>query len=410
MLNYLCVMNTFRFPSIQINTIPGKLHPKAEKHVKKGHPWVFDQGIEVLKKKGKTGDTVVLFDQRRNKFLAFGLLDLDSPIRIKVLQSHKAGKPNEEWILKKVQEAFEIRKPLLATDTNSYRLLFGENDSLPGLICDVYNEVAVIKLYSGIWWPYLKWVVGAIQQTTSAKCIVLRLSRKLQTNSMNIEDGQVVFGELDNEVQLFREHGLQFSANVLKGHKTGYFLDHRANRKRVGELAKDKTVLDVFSYAGGFSVHALVGGAKEVISVDISNQALQLAKGNAKLNSFSGVHKTMAGDAFEVMNSLFEDRQEFDLIVIDPPSFAKQATEVSGAMKSYERLTRLGCKLLARNGILVMASCSSRVSSDEFFELIENVISNVHPQYNMLSRWGHDIDHPITFPEGAYLKCGFYQI
>ncbi|MGB0423343.1 MAG: class I SAM-dependent rRNA methyltransferase [Flavobacteriales bacterium] len=393
-----------------MNIIPGKLLPKAEKHVKKGHPWVFDQGIELLKKKGKTGDVVVLFDQKKNKFLAFGLLDLESPIRIKILQTHTPGKPNEAWILKKIQEAFEIRKPLLLTNTNSFRLLFGENDSLPGLICDVYDRVAVIKLYSGIWWPYLEWIVNSIVQTIDLDAVVLRLSRKLENNKIGIKDGQVIFGELSNEVQVFKEHGLLFEANVLKGHKTGYFLDHRANRKRVGELANGKLVLDVFSYAGGFSVHALVGGAKEVTSVDISKQALELAKSNAKLNRFSGNHHTVSGDAFDVLQKMQENRQKFDLIVIDPPSFAKQATEVDGALSSYERLTKLGCKLLAKNGVLVMASCSSRVSSEQFFELVEGAIKKNHPNYSLLSRWGHDIDHPVTFAEGAYLKCGFYQV
>jgi len=393
-----------------MNIIPGKLLPKAEKHVKKGHPWVFDQGIDLLKKEGTTGDVVVLFDQSKNKFLAFGLLDLDSPIRIKILQSHTPSKLDEAWVLEKVERAFEIRKPLLKTETNSFRLIFGENDSLPSLVCDVYNRVAVVKLYSAIWWPYLEWVVNAIVKILPLDAVVLRLSRKLENNQKGIKNGAVIWGELNNEVQVFKEHGLLFEANVLKGHKTGYFLDHRANRKRVGELSKGKRVLDVFSYAGGFSVHALVGGAERVSSVDISRQALELAKSNAKLNQFTGQHEVLVGDAFEVLQDLKEQKRKFDVVVIDPPSFAKQASEVEGALSSYERLTKLGCGLLAKNGILVMASCSSRVSSDEFFELVEGVLKNYFPQYQLLSRWGHDIDHPVAFDEGAYLKCGFYQV
>jgi len=393
-----------------MNIIPGKLLPKAEKHVKKGHPWVFDQGIDLLKKEGTTGDVVVLFDQSKNKFLAFGLLDLDSPIRIKILQSHTPSKLDEAWVLEKVERAFEIRKPLLKTETNSFRLIFGENDSLPSLVCDVYNRVAVVKLYSAIWWPYLEWVVNAIVKILPLDAVVLRLSRKLENNQKGIKNGAVIWGELNNEVQVFKEHGLLFEANVLKGHKTGYFLDHRANRKRVGELSKGKRVLDVFSYAGGFSVHALVGGAERVSSVDISRQALELAKSNAKLNQFTGQHEVLVGDAFEVLQDLKEQKRKFDVVVIDPPSFAKQASEVEGALSSYERLTKLGCGLLAKNGIMVMASCSSRVSSDNFFELVEGVLKNYFPQYQLLSRWGHDIDHPVAFDEGAYLKCGFYQV
>ncbi len=159
----------------------------------------------------------------------------------------------------------------MQTATNSYRLIFGENDGLPGLIVDVYADVAVVQLHYPIWIPYLEIVLESIVSVIKPSSIVIRLNRLMQSIKNNpFEDGQVVYGSLANEVVVFNEHGIQFSANVIKGHKTGYFLDHRENRKRVGELSKNKTVLDVFAYAGGFSVHALVGGAKMVTSVDIS--------------------------------------------------------------------------------------------------------------------------------------------
>src|SRR5690606_21539908 len=184
-------------------------------------------------------------------------------------------------------------------NTNSYRLVFGENDGFPGFITDVYAEVMVVKLYSAIWFPYLQDILELLIEVSGCKTVVLRLSRNLQAqNYFDLKDGMVLYGTLKNEEVVFVEHGVLFTANVIKGHKTGYFLDHRENRRRVGELAKNKTVLDVFSYAGGFSVHALAGGAEGVTSVDISKQALELATSNAALNGFVDNHYTLAGDAF----------------------------------------------------------------------------------------------------------------
>ena len=220
----------------------------------------------------------------------------------------------------------------------------------------------------------------------------------------------MIHGELENEVIVFNEHGVKFSANVIHGHKTGYFLDHRSNRKRVGELAKSKTVLDVFSYAGGFSVHALAGGATEVTSLDISAQALKIAEANAQLNSHTGKHLTIVGDAFDKMNELAIEGKEFDIVVIDPPSFAKSKPEIEGALKSYKKLALLGLKLVKRGGTLILASCSSRVTSEEFFELMEDTLIEENVNYKILDKTLHDIDHPIGFKEGAYLKCVYVQI
>ena len=159
------------------------------------------------------------------------------------------------------------------------RVIYGENDGLPGLIADLYNDVLVLKLYSAIWKPYLKDIVEALVETTSATSVVLRLNRKLQHNSrLGYSEGDVLYGEMENSVVHFHEYGVNFIADVIKGHKTGYFLDHRQNRREVGERSAGKRVLDVFSYAGGFSVHALAGGASEVVSVDISKQALDLSR------------------------------------------------------------------------------------------------------------------------------------
>jgi len=388
-----------------------KLTTVGERSVRSEHPWIFTDSIEKINKQGASGDIAIIFSHTKNKAIGVGLYDPDSPIRIKMLHHDGGAKLDTNFFSNKIKKAFAIRFPLFATNTNSYRLIFGENDSFPGLIADVYNEVLVVKLYSAIWFPYLEIILKQLIEVSQVKTVVLRLSRSLQqmNNTYGLSEGQVIFGTLTNEVIPFVEHGVNFSANVIKGHKTGYFLDHRDNRKRVGVLSKNKTVLDVFSYAGGFSVHALANQAKEVISVDISKQALALAIENGKLNSFKGTHNTLAGDAFQILRELISKKQTFDVVVIDPPSFAKSKGEIEIAKKKYRQLAELGVQLTAMGGMLVLASCSSRIVADSFFQINKEVLDHQSRPYVLQNRTQHDVDHPISFKEGAYLKTGFYR-
>ncbi|WP_370091497.1 class I SAM-dependent rRNA methyltransferase [Winogradskyella sp.] len=388
-----------------------KLSSKGEQSVVKGHPWVFSNSIVKLNDSARTGDLAIIFSKNKNKVIGIGLYDAKSPIRIKIIHNAETKADiNADFFHQKIKSAFEKRSELLQSNSNSYRLLFGENDGFPGLIADVYSSVLVVKLYSEIWLPYLESILNSLKQVSKVETVVIRLSRNIQNSkNHNLEDGKVIYGTLENEVVEFIEYGVKFSANVIKGHKTGYFLDHRHNRKRVGELSNNKTVLDVFSYAGGFSVHALANGATEVTSMDISKQALELAIENGKLNDYSGIHKTIAGDAFSEMKNLIKRGKRFDIVVIDPPSFAKQRSEVNLAKKKYAQLAELGEKLTAKKGLLVLASCSSRVLAQSFFDLNNRVLNEQSRLFETVLKTQHDVDHPISFPEGAYLKCGYYR-
>ena len=388
-----------------------KLTSKGENYVQEGHPWVFSDSIVKINDTAKTGDLAIIFGKRANKMIGIGLYDAKSPIRIKMIYSDTASvNIDNAFFHQKIQKAYKKRLPLFKTKTNSYRLLFGENDGFPSLIADVYTKVLVVKLYSEIWLPYLQTLLESLIDVSGCKTVVIRLSRSLQNSkSHHLEDGDVVYGDLKDEVVQFIEHGVQFSANVIKGHKTGYFLDHRENRRQVGLLSKNKTVLDVFSYAGGFSVHALANGAKEVTSLDISEQALEIAVQNGKLNAYSGKHMTLAGDAFQLLEELVSKKQHFDVVVIDPPSFAKQQTEVTLAKKKYAQLAQLGVQLTAKGGILVLASCSSRVTATAFYDINAQTLQATKRPFTIAQKTEHDIDHPIGFPEGAYLKCAYYR-
>lgn len=388
-----------------------KLSNSGEKHVLSGHPWLFSNRIDKVNKDGSAGDLAIIFSQKKNTVIGVGLYDPKSPIRVKLLHHGSGASIDNDFFKSKIKVAYSKRLSLLETATNSYRLIYGENDNFPGLIADVYDNVLVIKLYSEIWLPYFDSIAQFLIDISSCDTVVLRLSRTLQREaSITVKDGTVIYGELLNDVVPFLEHGINFSANVIKGHKTGYFLDHRENRRRVGKMSTGKSVLDVFSYAGGFSVHALANGAEEVTSLDISAQALEVAQSNGKLNEYTGIHKTIAGDAFEEMKALISKKKTYDIVVIDPPSFAKQQKEIPLAKKKYAQLAELGLKLVANKGILVLASCSSRVSSRAFFDINLNVLRQQNRSFTVLDTTFHDVDHPIGFPEGAYLKCAYYQL
>jgi 23S rRNA (cytosine1962-C5)-methyltransferase len=392
-----------------VKRIPVKVSKEAERAIRQGHPWVFENSISKISDTAKTGDIAVIFDQKRNQFLALGLIDLESPIRIKIVHHGKPKKIELAFWKEKLQHALDIRAPLLKTNTNAFRLIHGENDGMPSLIVDVYNQVVVIKIYSGLWIPYLADIYNLVHDLMQPAVIIQRLGRLVSQNS-NLEDGAIVRGTLENEKVHYLEHSIHFSTNVIHGHKTGSFLDHRHNRLRVSQLSKDKRVLDVFSYAGGFSVHAAMGGAADVTSLDISQQALNAAVENMAMNTHSTNHQILRMDAFKGLEELIQKRKLFDLVIVDPPSFAKKESEIQGAINSYTRLARLAAQLVAKNGIIVLASCSSRVSDDSFFEACEKGLNSRFRNFSLFEKTFHDIDHPITFPEGAYLKCGYWKL
>ena len=391
-----------------------RISPAAERAIRSGHPWLFANAIRQQSHDGRSGDLAVIFDRKR-RFLAIGLYAPASPIRVRILAQGQPTKIDADWFLYKLETAVEQRLSLLQTNTTGYRLVHGENDGLPGLVIDRYGENYVLKLYTTAWVPHLPALLRGLLAVAQPTRIILRLSRFAQRQHdalFGLADGQLLFGKPLKKSVRFLENGLYFEADVVQGQKTGFFLDQRDNRARVEKLAAGKRVLNVFAYTGGFSLYAARGGAKEVVSLDISQPALANAMRNFKLNRAHEVvaaaeHELLVGDAFLTMKQLIENGRRFEMVIIDPPAFAKRQDEVERALSAYGRLVRLGLKLLRSGGILVMASCSSRVNADQFFELVHKTAVGVGRPLQEIERTGHALDHPIAFPEGAYLKCLF---
>ena len=402
-------------PAPKVRRLATKLTAQGERVLRSGHPWLFDRTVENVKggDDAVVGDLAVIFDRKRDRFAGVGLYDPNSPIRIRVLHQGGPARIDQGFFTERLRAARELRRPLLETDTTGYRLVHGENDGLPGLVVDVYGRVGVLKLYSPVWFPWLELLVPLIVQAGELDVLVLRLARNVASEApADRANGTVLYGKLENPELTFREHGVEFLANVVSGHKTGFFLDHRENRRRVAELSEGKQVLDVFSYAGGFSVHALHGGAYRVVSLDISEPALATAKRNVGLNFEPGDlrHETIAGDAFRELAELARREERFDVVIVDPPSFAKREREVRGALDAYRRINTLAIPLVKPGGILLAASCSARVSADEFFGVVEKVVRRSGRRFKLLEKTFHDVDHPIGFVEGAYLKSVYYRL
>jgi len=258
-----------------------RVTPAAQRALRQGHPWVFDGAITAQSAEGQPGDLAVIFDDRR-RFLAIGLYDPTSPIRVRVLQHGAPQVIDGGWLRERLAAAAALRATLPSTGTSGYRLVHGENDGLGGLVVDRYADTLVVKLYTPAWIPRLIDLRAALQEIQAGARVVLRLSRHVQqavptgaaVPCCGLANGTVLSGTPLTLPVLFSENGLYFEADVLFGQKTGFFLDQRDNRARVGDLARGKRTLDVFACSGGFSLYAARGGAPEVLSVDASAGAL----------------------------------------------------------------------------------------------------------------------------------------
>lgn len=393
------------------STIAIKLNKVAETAVKKGHPWVFEQSIQKgPDKKQLAGSLCVLFDQRNNKPFAFGLWDPKEIIRIKIIFNGSRLTLDETFWKSQLEKAFEQRRPLL-TKTNGYRAIHGENDGFPGMVLDIYDTTGVLKVYSNIWKPYLEALLQLFQDFYKLERIVFRLSRKIAgKGGFPYKEGDVIGNPLEEERIVFEEQGVQFYAYPISGHKTGFFLDQRPNRLWVQDHSKGKRVLDVFSYVGSFGVHALQGGATSLTSIDISQHAMDVAKENLALNNLDVSKWTpMVGDAFEILEKLISENTTFDIVILDPPTFATQQSQIPNALKQYERLADLGASLTKRNGTLILGSCSSRITLEDFDIAHQTAFAKQATYWNVVKKTLHDIDHPVTYPEGLYLKTIIYR-
>jgi 23S rRNA (cytosine1962-C5)-methyltransferase len=309
--------------------------------------------------------------------------------------------------------AIELRRGRFDEQTNGWRIFNGESDNFPALVLDRFAGTLVLKLYSLAWLPRVPMLLDLLLRTFQPGRLVLRLSRNIQQRSrseFSLSDGQILFGPEVTQLPVFLESGLRFEADVIRGQKTGFFLDQRDNRRRIGELARGQTVLNAFSFSGGFSLHAARGGAKSVTDLDISPHALDSSRRNFALNqSIPTVaacpHECIQADVFDWIHQA--PSRQFGMIILDPPSLARREDERSGAIVAYRRLAADGIRWLKPGGILLAGSCSAHVTTEEFFEAVRSAARSSGRRFEERETTTHPADHPATFPEARYLK-GIY--
>lgn len=402
------------FPAPAAKPVRLRVSASAESSLRRGHPWLYAERIQEQGREGAAGDLAVVFDRKR-AFLAVGLLDPHSPIRLRVLRARQSGPVDAAFFAERLAAALARRAELAATDTDGYRLVHGESDGLPGLVVDRYADTGVVKVYSHAWLPHLATVLGELLALQPFARLVLRLSRRLSEQPQHLgglHDGLTIFGPAPEGTLTFRENGLRYEVDPIRGQKTGFFLDQRDNRQAVRERAAGLSVLNVCSYTGGFSLAAAAGGAREVLSLDLSGPALAAAERNVALNVArpevaACAHATLEGDAFTRLDELAAAGRRFDLVVLDPPAFARKRAQVERALSAYTRLTELGLGVLREGGTLVTASCSSPVTPEAFREAVHAASRRARRPLRDVDERGHAVDHPTDFAESRYLKCLF---
>ena len=377
---------------LPILTLSGDLEPA----LRSGHPWVYRNHLP--RHTLRTGAWVRV---QAGKAEAYGLYDDDGVVALRLF-GHVSGQgaPGElnirELISRRVEEALTLRENVSSPDTDSYRLLYGEGDFLPGITVDRYGRYAALRTYAESVKTLVPEVVRALNH--------LKLRGVVTKTAEGLE---ALRGELPPPELTVRENGLKLLANLYSGQKTGLFLDHRDNRRTLGHLSAGKRVLNLFSYTGAFSLYAVRGGASNVTSVDIAPAATEDARRNFALNGFDpDAHTFVSADVFTLLADLTAKGERFDVVVLDPPSFAKNKNSRHAALRAYGKLNAQAFRCVTPGGLLATASCTSQVSPEAFREVLRDAAATAGVRAQIVHEAGHAPDHPVpvSFPEGRYLK------
>ena len=379
-----------------------------EESLLRRHPWIFSGAIDYIRAEEEAeiaeGALVDVYT-RSGEFIARGHYQIGS---IAVL-SFEQEPIDDAWWRRKIAVAYDVRRTLSLTDderTTCYRLVHGEGDGLPGLVVDVYGTTAVVQCHSVGMYRARQQVAAALREVYGDRLTAIydKSSQTVPYNArLNAVDGYL-WGSSDHETQAVAENGIRFLVNWEKGQKTGFFLDQRENRELVRRYAAGRTVLNTFCYTGDFSVYALAGGAREVCSVDSSERAVELAAENVRLNfGDDAPHTAVAADAVEYLKHI-DDR--YDLIILDPPAFAKHHKVLGNAMQGYKRLNARALSQIKSGGILFTFSCSQAVSKELFRTTVFSAAAIAGRKVRILHQLTQPADHPIDIyhPEGEYLK------
>ncbi len=378
-----------------------------EKSLLRRHPWIFSGAIGRVEGALADGDTVQIH-AAQGAFLAHAAYNSKSQITARVWSWREEQVVNADFFRTKITTSLNARKALFSAPSRGegMRLIHAESDGLPGLVVDQYGEVLVMQIGSAGAERWRDTCADILQELCNPVCIYERSDSDSRTLEGLPQRNGVLRGSLPESL-IIEEHGLRFAVDVAHGQKTGFYLDQRDNRALTGTLAQDKDVLNCFCYSGGFSLYALRGGAKTVLSIDSSEEALQLAQRNVELNKLDGSRaEWQCSDVFIALRKLRDQNRKFDLIILDPPKFAPTAAFAEKAARGYKDIALLGFKLLRPGGLLCTYSCSGGISDDLFQKIIAGAALDAGVDAQIVYKLHAAPDHPVllSFPEGAYLK------
>lgn len=382
------------------------------KHLKRGHRWIFADCFD-QKEKYQNGLYELFY---RGTLLAIGIVQGDTQLRFRLLclsEENYFKKNNSELTLSIYAEtnfkrACELRNNFVTPLQNSFRLINGEGDGMPGLIVDIYADTAVIKHDHSIMeelWD--KHAIGKKIVETFPFITTVYYKRR---NDEEVK-GENIIGNLLEEV-LFLENGATFASNIRDAAKTGFFLDQRDNRKLLAQFTKNKSLLNLFSYTGGFSVFGAIGGADKVVSVDIAKKAIEAANRNFLVNNLKAGHEAIAMDAFEFIDLAIKEKKKFDVVVTDPPSFAPNQKARETATEAYIKVYSDSLKLVSKNGIFVASSCSSHITHEAFYDICRDSFAKNRLKGTLVYAGGQPFDHPypLAMEELRYLKFAMFRV
>jgi len=383
------------------------LKPGREKSLLRRHPWVFSGAVARVQGDPETGDTVSV-REAGGEFLAWAAYSPVSQIRARVWSWDEKEPIDGDFLRARLRRALDARERLISAGaSDAVRLVHGESDGLPGVIADRYGEVVVLQLLSAGAERWRTELAHGVRELTGCACVYERSDADVRELEGLPAKSGVLHGALPAAGVHIVEHGLRYGVDVAAGHKTGFYLDQRDNRKRVGELSQGRDVLNCFCYTGGFTLNALAGGAASVLSVDSSAEAIAQAKDNLARNDLDAARaEWREADVFKQLRTLRDQGRSFDLIVLDPPKFAPTAAFAEKAARGYKDINLLALKLLRPGGLLASFSCSGGVSAELFQKILAGAALDAGVDASIVGRFAAAADHPVllSFPEGDYLK------
>jgi 23S rRNA (cytosine1962-C5)-methyltransferase len=369
-----------------------------EAELSAGHPWVYRNHIP----SDYSAVTGTWVRAQAGETSVWGLWDSESQLALRIYS--RRGPLDGADIMQRVQQALMLRRALLSPDTSAFRLINGEGDGLPAIVVDVYGPFAVVATYGLAVQVIVPPIVEAVKQLLMPAGIVLRQMTGEQSSSAT---AQWVHGQPPPDDFCIAEQGARFFADLMHGHKTGLYLDQRENRRTFAQFTRGASVLNLYAYTGGFSVVAALAGARRVTSVDIAEPALARAKDNFGLNGLDPAeHQFIVQDCYEYLKAMASGQEQFDAIVCDPPSMARNRSQLEDALKAYLRINTLGLRLVRHGGFYAASSCTAQVSPEAFRKVLAQAARRAGRRAQIVHESGHAWDHPVNLghPEGRYLK------